>query len=140
MLGHIAYGVSWLQEALDVAQGHPNLLVEASGLLAVPGRESLGAWLRRTIDALGPDRLLFGSDRVGFPGGGPGPWLDVWRTLDRETESGPAWLTTPKLKKAALHGNANREYRLDLPLKKPPDIPVWGRYEDSTVPSPFPPS
>jgi predicted TIM-barrel fold metal-dependent hydrolase len=125
VMGHTSYGRGWFEEALDVAEWKPNLLVEVSGLIAyASGEPRLRQLARRMIDTLGPDRLLYGSDRAGFPGMAPAAWLSAWASL----ASGPADPTLPQFTSAEvaaiLGGNANREFRLGLASDETP-IDVW---------------
>ena len=72
---------------------------------------------------VGADRILFGSDRVGFPAGAPGDWLDLWRSLLDEPDDGSPSFTQAEIL-AILGANADREYRLGL-LEQAAEIEVW---------------
>jgi predicted TIM-barrel fold metal-dependent hydrolase len=125
ILGHIAFGRAWIDEAVDVARFKPNLLVEASGLRALaPTAEQLAGHLRPLIDALGADRVLFGTDRVGM-GGAHGGWLKEWLRLDGDLVGSPR-ISREELD-AVLSGNANRELRLGRHLADP-GIEAWPPY------------
>jgi len=133
VLGHTSYGRSWFEEALDVAELKPNLLVEVSGLLAYASGEALLRRLaRRMIDTLGPDRLLYGSDRCGFPGAAPAAWLSTWRSL----ASGPADPALPRFSRAEiaaiLGGNASREFGLG-PASEEPPVDVWPAFRGTPL-------
>lgn len=127
ILGHIAFGGSFIDEAVDVARFKPNLLVETSGLIAVARTTAdLAVRLRGLIDALGADRLMFGTDRVGFSGLGPAKWLEQWRRLDDHEGEDGLRISRAELD-AVLSGNANRELKLGLPLPEQ-EIDVWPPY------------
>lgn len=133
VMGHTSSGRGWFDEALDVAEWKPNLLVEVSGLTAYATDETrLRQLARRMIDTLGPDRLLYGSDRVGFPDAAPRGWLSRWRAL----ASDPADPTLPQFSSAEvaaiLGGNANREFRLGLASDDPP-ISVWPPFSGTPI-------
>ena len=125
VMGHTSYGQGWFDEALDVAEWKPNLLVEVSGLMSYAADESsLRRLARRMIDTLGPDRLLYGSDRAGFPGTAPAAWLSRWQSLASDAAD-PALPKFSSAEVAAiLGGNANREFRLGL-ASGDPSISVW---------------
>lgn len=126
ILGHIAFGGAWVDEAIDVARFKPNLLVEASGLRPVATTASqLAGRLRSLIDALGADRILFGTDRVGMPGTAHCGWLKEWLRTDSDDAVFPK-ISAAELD-AILSGNANRELRLGLDLPEP-GIQVWPPY------------
>jgi predicted TIM-barrel fold metal-dependent hydrolase len=127
ILGHIAFGRSFIDEAIDVARFKPNLLVEASGLKTLaPTASELAPRLRTVIDALGADRVLFGSDRVGFRAGGAKGWLTEWRALYSAEDGDRPKFSAAELD-AVLGGNANRELHLGLPLPEQ-EIDVWPPY------------
>lgn len=127
ILGHIAYGGAWMDEAVDVARFKPNLLVETSGLRAVATTASqLAVRVRALIDALGADRILFGTDRVGFPGMAHGDWLKEWLRLESHDAPDVRKVSTAELD-AILAGNANRELRLGVDLPEQA-IQVWPPY------------
>jgi predicted TIM-barrel fold metal-dependent hydrolase len=133
VLGHTSYGRAWFDEALDVAAWKPNLLVEVSGLAAYASTEGLlRRLLRRMIDTLGPDRVLFGSDRAGFPGAAPGRWPELWRSLaDHPAEGLPAF---EQAEIAAVLGlNANREFGLGLSSATTTQPDVWPRFPVTPV-------
>ena len=124
VLGHVSYGRAWLEEALDMAALKPNLLLEVSGLAGyATDAATLRRLLRRMIETVGADRILFGSDRVGFPAGAPGDWLDLWRSLLDEPDDGSPSFTQAEIL-AILGANADREYRLGL-LEQAAEIEVW---------------
>ena len=124
VLGHVSYGRAWFDEALDIAALKPNLLLEVSGLAGyATDAATLRPLVRRMIDTIGVDRILCGSDRVGFPGGGPGWWLDLWKSLPGEPDDGSPSLTRVEID-VILGGNADREYGLGL-LDQPGHIDIW---------------
>ena len=124
LLGHVSYGQAWFQEALDMAALKPNLLLEVSGLAGyATDAATLRPLLRRMIGTVGVDRILFGSDRVGFPQGALVAWLNLWKSLLDEPEDGLPSFTQAEIG-AILGGNADREYRLGL-ADQPDQLEVW---------------
>jgi uncharacterized protein len=124
VLGHVSHGSAWFQEALDVAELKPNILVETSGLARYASDPAtLRTLLRSMIDFLGADRILYGSDRVGFPDGVPTAWLKLWRSLREPDENGGPEFSDGEMT-AILGANADREFHLGL-VDGPSPVDVW---------------
>ena len=98
-------------------------MVSASAHTYATDAATLRPLLRRMIGTVGVDRILFGSDRVGFPQGALVAWLNLWKSLLDEPEDGLPSFTQAEIG-AILGGNADREYRLGL-ADQPDQLEVW---------------
>ena len=67
------FGAGYFREALMVADLCPNVYLDTSSsnswLRYQPGNMTLADVFRRTLDVIGPSRILFGSDSSWFPRG-----------------------------------------------------------------------
>lgn len=67
------FGAGYFREALMVADLCPNVYLDTSSsnnwLKYLPNKMTLADVFRRTLDAIGPKRILFGSDSSWFPRG-----------------------------------------------------------------------
>ena len=56
ILGHSGGNPKGYEEAIEVAKDHPNLYLDLCGSLIT------GAWVERIVEAVGADRVLYGTD------------------------------------------------------------------------------
>jgi predicted TIM-barrel fold metal-dependent hydrolase len=89
ILGHAGVTEAGHRAAIAVARDHPNLILELCGSLTT------GQWIRRLVDAVGPERVLFGSDF---------PFIDLRYGLGRVVFAG----LPPDDLRQVLGGNARR--------------------------------
>ncbi len=94
ILGHAGVTGAGHRTAISLARQHPNLFLELCGSFTT------GTWIRQMVDAVGPERVLYGSDF---------PFIDLRYGLGRVLFAGlpPADLAL------VLGGNARRLFKLD---------------------------
>jgi predicted TIM-barrel fold metal-dependent hydrolase len=94
ILGHAGVTDAGHRTAISLAREHPNLFLELCGSFTT------GVWIRRMVDAIGPERVVYGSDF---------PFIDLRYGLGRVLFAGlpPADLAM------VLGGNACRLLKLE---------------------------
>jgi predicted TIM-barrel fold metal-dependent hydrolase len=100
------FGAGYWREALMVADLCPNVYLDTSSsnnwLRYQPGNVTLTDVFRRTLDAIGPNRLLFGSDSSWFPRG----W--VRQVYDAQLEALTSAGASTEVVQAVLGGNLRK--------------------------------
>ena len=81
---------------MAMAQAHPSLYLELCGSFTT------GLWIRRMVEAVGAERVLYGSDF---------PFIELRYGLGRVVFAG----LTPAEEELVLAGNARRILRLPAP-------------------------
>jgi predicted TIM-barrel fold metal-dependent hydrolase len=112
---HTAWGYCWAPQAIAIASLKPNVYVELSGWqdLAVLRPDRFYGTLRRILDEVGYDRLLFASDYTGLPQRiAYADWVRVFRELPA---TAPEYGFSVKVEdvEAILGENASRLLRLN---------------------------
>ena len=93
LIGHSGATPEGFRRTIEVGRAHPNLLAETCGSWMT------GWWLRRLVDALGPDRVVHGTDSSLID-----PRYGVGRVLGARF--------SPEERALVLAGNARRVLRL----------------------------
>lgn len=93
LVGHSGATVDGFRRTIEVAQGHPNLIAETCGSWMT------GRWVRQLVDALGPERVVHGTDACLID-----PRYGVGRVVGAD-------LSTAE-RAAVLGGNARRIFNL----------------------------
>lgn len=106
------FGAGYLREVLALSYQCPNVLVDTSGtnnwLRIVPYWQDLKRVFEICVDALGPDRILFGTDSGAAPAG----YRD-WILAEQRRIVGDLGLAQDD-ERAILGGNARRVFKLPL--------------------------
>lgn len=73
------FGAGYFQELLHLCWSCPNVLIDTSGsnqwIRWMPYELTLESLFRKTYELIGPERIIFGTDAIGFPRGYPYRYL-----------------------------------------------------------------
>ncbi len=126
------FGAGYFREVLALAYQLPNVVVDTSGMnnwtKYVPGRPSLRDVFEQTVEAMGPTRVLFGTDSAGGAAGYRKHVLEQQRELLCEIGLDEAD------RNLILWENAARIMRLQLPgvgVQKARDVGPWSPSVDT---------
>lgn len=102
-------GANWHKELIALAQRHSNILTDISGW-QIPARDNYGIFvhiLRKVMDGIGSDRVLFGTDAPTISFVSPEEnWIDLIKKLPESAPEGYSF--TQAEIDAVLGGNAVR--------------------------------
>jgi len=102
-------GQGWWEELVSMAHAKPNLMTDMSGMqpMAATDYERFCRILRIFLTAVGPDRVLFGTDGLVFAGTlSPKRWVNLIRELPSRAPEGITF--TESEVEGILGGNARR--------------------------------
>jgi len=105
-------GFCWWEEAVNVATTKPNIYVDLAGWQPKTHRHPIEEFylpLRRILDAMGPSRILFGSDwpALRLFRGGQGTWVRAFTDPPDALDASGISFTTEEIE-SILGGNAVR--------------------------------
>jgi predicted TIM-barrel fold metal-dependent hydrolase len=105
-------GFCWWEEAVNLATTKPNILVDLAGWQPKTHRHPIEEFylpLRKMIDAMGPSRILFGSDwpALRLFRGGQGTWVKTFTDPPDALDASGISFTTEEIE-SILGGNAVR--------------------------------